>query len=48
MKMRLKKKNTSHKYDINRSRPRHEQKHTLYMCLSTMMVICSKKHLSNI
>ena len=27
MKMRLKMKNGSHRYDINRPRPRHEQKH---------------------
>ena len=47
--MRLKLKNTSHRYDINRLRPRHEHKHTKYiMCLCIMMVICIKQQLSNI
>ena len=31
-------KNTSHRYDINRPRPRHGR----------MMIICIKQHLSNI
>ena len=44
MKMRLKIKNTAHRYDINR--PRHGHKYTKYeMCLSKMMVICIKQHL---
>ena len=35
----------SHRYDINRCRPRHGHKYTKYkMCLSTMMVICMKQH----
>ena len=47
-KMRLKIKNRSQSYDINRTRPRHESKYTKYkMCFSIMMVICMKQHLSN-
>ena len=42
-------KNKSHRYIINRPRPRHRNKYTTYeMCLSIMMVICIKQHLSNI
>ena len=42
-------KNRSHRYDINRPRPRHGYKYTKYkMCLSVMMVISIKQHLSNI
>ena len=49
VKMRLKMKHRSHKYDINRTRPRHGHKYTKYkMCLSIMMVICIKQHLGNI
>ena len=49
VKMRLKKENTSHKYDRNKPRPRHAQKHTkCKMCLNIMMVICIKQQLSNI
>ena len=49
MKMRLKMKNRSHKYDINRPRARNGRKYTEYnMCLSTLMDICIKQHLSNI
>ena len=49
MKMRMKIKNTSHRYDINSPTPRHGHKYTKYeMCLSIMMVICIKQHLSNI
>ena len=48
MKMRLKMKNRSQRYDINRPRPRHGHKYTKYeMCLSKMMVICIKQQLSN-
>ena len=47
--MRLKMKNISHRYDINRPRPRHGHKYTKYkMCLTIMMVMCIKQHLSNI
>ena len=49
MKMRLKMKSRSHRYDINRPRPRHGHKHNKYkMCLSIMMVICIKQHLSGV
>ena len=42
-------KNTSRKYDTNRPRSRHGYKYTKSkMCLSIMMVICVKQHLSNI
>ena len=42
-------KNISHRYGINRPRPRHGHKHTEYnKCLSIIMVICIKLHLSNI
>ena len=42
-------KNRSHRYDINRTRLRHGYKYTKYkMCLSMMMVMCNKQHLSNI
>ena len=51
MKMKLKMKNRSQKCNINRrrSRPRRAPKYTKYkMCLSIMMFICTKQHLSNI
>ena len=42
-------KNRSQRYDINRARPRPGHKYTKYeMCLSKLMVICIKQHLSNI
>ena len=44
----MKMKNRSHKYDINRPRPRHGQKYTNYKKCISMMLICIKKHLSNI
>ena len=49
MKMRLKMKNRSHRYDINRPRLRHGHKYTKYkMCLRIMMVIYIEQHLRNI
>ena len=49
IKMRLQLKNRSHRYGINRPRLRNGDKYAKYkMCLSTMMVICLKQHLSNI
>ena len=49
MKMRLKVKSRSHRYDLNRPSPKNGHKHTKYkMCLNIMMVICIKQHLSNI
>ena len=48
MKMRLKIKNRSHRYDINRAIPRHGHKYTKYkMCLIIMMAIGIEQHLSN-
>ena len=42
-------KRKSKRYDLNRSGPRHGHKYTKYeMCLSIMMIICIKQHLSNI
>ena len=38
----------SHRYDINRARPRHKHKYTKYKMYLSMMVICIKQHLSNI
>ena len=47
--MRLKMINTSLRYYIKRARVRHGPKYTKYkMCLSIMIVICIKQHLSNI
>ena len=40
--MRLKMKNGSHRYDINKARPRNGHKYAKYkMCLSMMMVMCN-------
>ena len=49
LKIRLKIKTRSQIYDINWSRPRHGHKYTKYkMCLSIIIFICIKQHLSNI
>ena len=49
MKMKLKMKNRSQRYKINLARPRHGHQYTKYkMCLSIIMAICIKQHLSNI
>ena len=49
MKMKMKIKNKSHRYDINRPRSRHGHKYSKYKkCLTMMMLICIKQHLSNI
>ena len=46
--MRLKMKNRSHRYNINRPRPRHGHKCTKYkLYLSVMMVKCINQNLSN-
>ena len=43
-KVRLKKKNRSHGYDINKRRLRLAHKYTKYkMCLSILMVVCIKQ-----
>ena len=48
-KMRLKMKNKSSRYDINRPRCWHGQKYTKYkICLDIMMVISIRQHLSYI
>ena len=49
MKIKVKMKNRSHIYDLNRPRSRHGHKYTEYKkCLSMTMLICVKQHLSNI
>ena len=49
VKARLRMKNRSQIYDINRSRSRHGHKYTKYKNYhSIMVVICIKQHLSNI
>ena len=49
MKMKMKMKNRSHRYGINRPRSRHGRKYIKYiMSLTMMMVKFIKQHLSNI
>ena len=49
MKMEMKMKNTSRRYDINRTRSSHEHKYSKYKKhLSMMMLTCITQHLSNI
>ena len=49
MKIKLKMKTRSQRYNINRPGSRYEHKFTEYkMRLSIMMIICIKQHLSNI
>ena len=49
MKMKMKMKNRSHKYDINRPGSRNERKYSNYKkCLPIVMLICIKQQLSNI
>ena len=49
MKIRLKMKTRSHRFEINGPRPRYGHKYTKYkLCLSIMMAICIKQHRSNI
>ena len=49
MKIKMKMKNSSHRYDANRPRSRHEPKYNEYKkCLTVMMFLCIKQHLSNI
>ena len=49
MKMKMKMKNRSYRYDINRPRSRHGRKSSKYKkCLTMMLLICIKQHLSNI
>ena len=47
--MRAKVKNKSHRYDINRTKPRLGYEYTKYkMCLIRVMIICHNQHLTNI
>ena len=47
--MRLKKKNGSPKYDMNRPRPRHGHEYTKYKMFFNIMILeCIKQHLSNV
>ena len=49
MKMKMKIKNRSDKYDVNRLRSRNELKYSKYKkYLSMMMLVCTKQHLNNI
>ena len=49
VKMKMKMKNKSHRYDINRPTSRHGHKYSKYKkCLGMMMLICIKQHLINI
>ena len=49
MKIKMKMKNRSHRCDMNRPKPRHGHKYSkYYKCISMMMFICIKQHLSNI
>ena len=44
LKMEMKMKNKSHRYDINRPRPRYGHKYSKYRkCLSIMMLFCIKQ-----
>ena len=49
MKMGVKMKNRSYRYIIKKTKSRHGYKYTKYqVCLSIMMVMCDKQHISNI
>ena len=49
MKMKRQMKNRTHRYDINRPRPKHGHKYGKYKkCVTMMMLICIKQHPSNI
>ena len=43
--MKMKMRNRSHRYDANKYRPRHGPNYK--KCLSMMVLICIKQHLSN-
>ena len=48
MKTKMKVKSKSPRYGINRPRSRHGPKYSKHKkCLSMMMLLCIKKHLSN-
>ena len=47
--MKMNMKIRSHRYDLNRPKSKHGHKYSKYKkCLSMMMLICIKQHLSNI
>ena len=47
--MKMNMKIRSHRYDLNRTKSKHGHKYSKYKkCLSMMMLICIKQHLSNI
>ena len=49
MKMKMKMQNRSHRFDIKRPRSRHWHKYSKHKkCLSMLLFICIKQHLSNI
>ena len=49
MKMKMKMKNISHRYNINRPWSRHGHKYSKYKkCISMVMLMCIKQNLSNI
>ena len=49
MKMKMKMKSRLHRYDMNRPMSRHGHKYSKYKkCLSMMIHLCTKQHLSNI
>ena len=49
IKMKIKMKSRSHRYNINKLRSRHGRKYSKYnIRLSVMMLLCIKQHLSNI
>ena len=49
MKMKVKMKNRSQRYDINKPRSRHGEKYSKYKkCLTMMTLMCIKQNLSNI
>ena len=48
IRIRLKMKNRSHRYNINRPKPRHGQRHTKYKMFQDNLVTCIKQHLNNI
>ena len=49
MKMKMKMKNKLHRYDKNKSESRQGHKYSKYKkCVSMMMLLCIKQHLSNI
>ena len=48
IKIKMKMKNSSHRYDINRPAPGHGQKYREHQCLRTMMLIFIKQRQSNI